>query len=137
MLHIDNTIRQVISKMNKQRPLFSWALSLLLLAFPMISHAHVHMNKSQPAKGEVLATAPTVVQLWFSGEVSAEWSRIEVTSDKGERVDSGTVSNIGSDTKSLQIKLKPIGSGSYEIKWNAVSNDGHRIKGSSPFSVKQ
>lgn len=122
--------------MNNQKILFPWALSLLLLAFPMTSHAHVQMTKSQPAKGEVLATAPTVVRLWFSGEVSAEWSRIEVTNGKGERVDSGAVSNIGGDAKSLQINLKPIGSGSYEIRWNAVSNDGHRNKGSSPFSVR-
>lgn len=113
-----------------------WAGCLMLLLFPMISHAHVHMNKSQPAKGEVLATPPAVVRLWFSGAVSAEWSKIEVTNAKGERVDTGTVSAISDDTKSLQINLKPLGSGNYEIKWNTVSNDGHRIKGSSPFSVK-
>jgi methionine-rich copper-binding protein CopC len=113
-----------------------WAGWLVLLLFPIISHAHVHMDKSQPAKGEVLAAAPTVVQLWFSGGVSAEWSKIEVANAKGERVDSGAVSTIGDDAKSLQIKLKPIGPGSYEIRWNAVSNDGHRVKGSSPFTVK-
>lgn len=109
---------------------------LLLLLFPMISHAHVHMDKSQPAKNEILTSAPSAVQLWFSGAVAAEWSKIEVTDTKGERVDNGAVSNIDNDPKSLQINLKPIGPGSYEIKWNAVANDGHRIKGSSPFSVK-
>ncbi len=109
---------------------------LLLLLFPMISYAHVHMDKSQPAKGEVLTTPPAVVQLWFSGAVDVEWSKVEVTNTKGERVDNGAVSNIDNDPKSLQINLKPIGTGSYEIKWNAVANDGHRIKGSSPFSVK-
>lgn len=113
-----------------------WTSCLLLLLFPMISHAHVHMDKSQPAKSEILTSAPAVVQLWFSGVVSAEWSKIEVTNIKGDRVDNGAVSNIDNDPKSLQINLKPIGTGSYEIKWSAVANDGHRIKGSSPFSVK-
>ncbi len=122
-----------MSKATKQS---LWTSFLLLLLFPMISHAHVHMNKMQPAKNEVLASAPSIVQLWFSGAVSAEWSKIEVTDTKGERVDHGTVSNIDDDPKSLQINLKPIGPGSYEIKWSTVANDGHRIKGSSPFSVK-
>ena len=122
--------------MNTEKKRSLWAAWLLLLLFPMISHAHVHMDKSQPAKGEVLTTPPAVVQLWFSGGVSAEWSKIEVTDSKGERVDSGAVSAIGGDAKSLQINLKPISAGSYEIRWNAVSNDGHRVKGSSPFSVK-
>ena len=121
--------------MNAIKRVFFLAGWLLLLA-PTVSHSHVHMNKAQPDKGEVLTTAPTLVQLWFSGKVSAEWSKIEVTNASGERVDSGAVSNIGDDAKSLQINLKPIGSGSYEIHWNAVSGDGHRIKGSSPFSMK-
>lgn len=111
-----------------------WTSWLLLLLLPMVSHAHVHMNKSQPAKGEVLATPPTVVQLWFSGGVEAEWSKIEVTDSKGERVDSGAVS--AKDANALQIKLKPIGSGNYEVKWSVVSHDGHRIKGGINFSVK-
>lgn len=120
----------------KKRSFWVARLMLMLLLFPMISHAHVHMNKSQPDKGEVLTAAPAVVQLWFSGGVSAEWSKVEVTDAKGERVDSGAVSNISGDANSLQINLKPIGSGNYVIKWNAVAGDGHRIKGSSPFSVK-
>ena len=109
---------------------------LLLLLFPLISYAHVHTEKSQPAKDEVLTTAPKVVQLWFSGKVEAEWSKIEVKNAKGERVDDGAVSNVGSDANSLQTGLKPIGSGSYEIRWNVISHDGHRVKGSSSFSVK-
>lgn len=110
--------------------------SCLLLLFPMISHAHVHMNKSQPAKAQVLTTPPTLVQLWFSGAVESQWSKIEVTDANGERVDNGAVSAIGSDASSMQISLKPIGTGSYEVKWSTASRDGHRIKGNYSFSVK-
>lgn len=122
--------------MNKATKQSLWGSCLLLLLFPTISHAHVHLDRSQPAKNEVLTSPPAVVQLWFSGAVSAEWSKVEVTDATGGRVDSGAVSSIDNNPKSLQIHLKPIGPGSYEIKWNAVANDGHRIKGSSPFSVK-
>lgn len=110
--------------------------ALLLLLFPALSHAHAHMSKSQPTKGEVLTAPPAAVQLWFSATVDPQWSKIEVTGADGERIDTGPVTAIGNDSNSLQINLKPVGTGSYEVKWSTASRDGHRIKGSYSFSVK-
>ena len=109
---------------------------LLLLVFPLISWGHVHLDKSIPAKGEALSAAPESLQLWFSGGVETEWSKIEVKSENGARMDEGEISHIDHNAKALKVKLKPLPAGSYKIKWNIVAHDGHRIKGKSHFSVK-
>ena len=108
---------------------------LLLLGWPLVSSAHTHMEKSSPEKGAQLATAPAAVELWFSGKVAAEWSTIEVTDAGGKRVDKGEVSS-GDDPKHLGIELQPLPAGSYDVHWNAISGDGHRVKGSFSFVVQ-
>ena len=109
---------------------------LFLLFMPLICQAHVHMEKSWPAKGESLDTPPGVVKLWFSGGVEAEWSKVEVKDKSGKRVDTKEVTATDSDPNSLQVQLKSISSGNYDVRWNVISHDGHRIKGGISFTVK-
>lgn len=108
---------------------------LLILTWSEICLAHVHMDKSAPADGASLNIAPKTVQVWFSGKVAAEWSHIEVTNSKGERVDIGETKN-GESTKHLIVELRPLPSGTYHVKLNVVSGDGHRVKGSFSFTVE-
>jgi len=107
----------------------------LLLIFPLISAAHVHVDKTSPQKGAELTKAPTKVDLWFSGKVDGEWSKIKVTDANGNRVDKSNVSN-GDSKKHISVDLKPLAAGKYDVKWSAVAGDGHRIKGSLSFTVK-
>jgi len=109
---------------------------LLLLMFPLVSWGHVHLDKSIPAKGEAVSPAPESVQLWFSGGVETDWSKIEVRNTDGARMDDGEINRINDDQKTLRITLKPLPVGIYKVKWNIVAHDGHRIKGNSHFSVK-
>ncbi|MBL1259264.1 MAG: copper resistance protein CopC [Thiotrichaceae bacterium] len=109
---------------------------LLLLIFPLVSWGHVHLDKSIPAKGEAVSPAPESLQLWFSGGVETDWSKIEVKREDGTRMDDGEISHINDDPKTLKVTLKPLPAGTYKIKWNIVAHDGHRIKGNSHFSVK-
>lgn len=113
-----------------------WLALVILLSLPTFALAHVHLEKSTPAKDETLAAAPTSVQLWFSGNIETAWSKVEVTDANGNRVDKNNVSAINDNASSLQIDLTPLSSGSYTVKWNAVANDGHRIKGNIIFHVK-
>jgi len=118
------------------RHIYSLLFVLSVFAIPSVALAHVHLEKSIPAKDEQLTTLPTTVQLWFSGNVEAEWSKIEVKDANGQRVDQGKVSAIADSPKAIQIDLKSTISGTYEVKWNAVASDGHRIKGSFTFHLK-
>ena len=108
---------------------------MLLAVWPLVSSAHVHMEKSSPEDGAHLTAAPTTVEVWFSGKIAAEWSTIEVTDTAGQRVDKGKVTN-GGDPKHLNVELQPLPTGSYEVKLNVISGDGHRVKGSFSFTVE-
>ena len=55
--------------------------------------------------------------------------------DLGHGSDTGVVSS-GDDPKHLSIDLQPLPTGSYDVHWNAISGDGHRVKGSFSFEVK-
>lgn len=108
----------------------------VLLSLPVVSQAHVHVKKSIPEKGEVLSKAPPVLQIWFSGEVEAEWSKVSVLDANGKRVDSGDARNVHGDQSSLEVSLKPLPAGAYEARLNVISSDGHRVKGEIDFKVK-
>ncbi|ALP53325.1 hypothetical protein Tel_09255 [Candidatus Tenderia electrophaga] len=109
--------------------------AILMLGWPLVGLAHVHMEKSAPAKGAQLDSPPERVQVWFSGKVAEEWSKIEVTDASGKRVDTGEVRSEG-DPKRLSVGLQPLAPGTYEVTLNVVSGDGHRVKGGFSFSVK-
>ena len=108
---------------------------LLVVGWPAVSLAHVHMERSIPEDGAHLKQAPERIQLWFSGKVAGEWSKVEVTDAKGQRVDDGNVAN-GDDPSELDVGLKPLSPGVYDVKLNVISGDGHRIKGSLSFTVE-
>ena len=120
-----------------KKGLFSTGLmiTVLLLGWPLAASAHAHMEKSIPEKGAHLTTAPKKVQVWFSEKVAAEWSKIEVTDADGKQVDTGKVSNDG-DPEHLSVELQPLPAGTYDVKLNVISGDGHRVKGSFSFSVE-
>jgi methionine-rich copper-binding protein CopC len=109
---------------------------LFLLAWPLTGSAHTHLEKSEPEKQAVLDAAPGAVHLWFSEKVSAEWSKIEVTDAAGKRVDKQQVTTDEADPKHIQAELNELAAGIYQVKWNVISGDGHRIKGNFNFTVQ-
>lgn len=109
---------------------------LLMIAWPLTSSAHTHLEKSDPADKAALTTAPQAVQLWFSEKVAAEWSKIVVTDAAGKRVDKEKIAEDKADPKHIQVDLNALTAGSYKVDWNVISGDGHRVKGSFSFSVQ-
>jgi len=121
--------------MNTEKLIAALLGALLIMSWPLVSYAHVHMDRSVPEDHAHLNKAPKSVQVWFSGGVAAEWSKIIVTDANGERVDHGAVAN-AAGPKQLSIDLKPLVPGVYEVKLNVISGDGHRVKGSFSFTVE-
>ena len=105
---------------------------VLLFGYPLAASAHAHMERSEPADG---AIAPKKVQAWFSEKVAAEWSKMTVTDSAGKQVDTGEVSNDG-DPRHLSVGLQPLSAGTYDVKLNVISGDGHRVKGSFSFTIQ-
>ena len=109
--------------------------AVLAMTWPLVSSAHVHLHESIPESGASLTEAPQRVEVWYSGKIDAEWSKIEVTDSSGQRVDTGKVLQ-GESAKHLIINLKPLIPGDYRVSLNVIAGDGHRIKDVFSFSIK-
>lgn len=121
--------------MSIKRLLTISCLSLTLILWPLVTLAHVHLDRSSPSKGESLTQAPQTIELWFSGKVDAEWSKVMVSDNNDNRYDTGEISN-GDDPEHLSVVVKPMKSGEYTVKLNVISGDGHRVKGHFSFTVR-
>ena len=119
-----------------KKGLISTGLMMFVLIFgcPVAAFAHAHLEKSDPADGAKLTTAPTKVQAWFSEKVAAEWSKIRVMDSDGKQVDTGNVSNDG-DPRHLSVEVPALPAGEYTVKLNVISGDGHRVLGRFSFTI--
>lgn len=108
---------------------------LALAAWPLTALAHVHLDRSEPAKDAVVSEPPATVTLWFSGRIEPDFSKITVTAADGTQVDKGNPS-ASSNRRELSVNLEALGPGKYQVDWNVIARDGHRIRGDFSFTVE-
>jgi methionine-rich copper-binding protein CopC len=107
--------------------------SLLLAAFGTIAaHAHAFLDHASPLVGSTVATAPREVVLTFTQNLEAGFSSVEITDANGARVDQGKP-QIGGNI--MRIGLKSLPSGTYRVRWHALSVDTHKTEGSFTFHI--
>jgi len=94
--------------------------------------AHDELIASSPTSGEVLETAPEVVELTFSDDVIETGTVIEVVDHHGDPIEVGAVEVLGPE---VSATLPGDLSGEYQVRWRAVSSDGHPIEGTIDFGV--
>ena len=78
------------------------AAAMLMLAQP--ASAHADLIRSDPPDGSVLAQAPSVARLWFSEEISPEFSSARVVDRAGATV-TGSHVQAGGDPRQLTVEL--------------------------------
>jgi methionine-rich copper-binding protein CopC len=113
------------------------ALSLVgaLLALPAVAAAHAELVASDPAAGAVLSVAPSAVELTFDGELDPDGSGFTVLGPSGGLVGAGEVDLQVAERNVLSGDVDATADGAYEVRWTAVSIDGHAEEGSLAFSV--
>ena len=122
-----------------------------LVIFPLMALSHSPLEKAIPSDGAVLATPPTEYKMLFKSP--AKLIKFEIF-QKGEDNNKKPSSLKGlfkkSDGKLIEINYKPslvlseshliklpkINFGSYEVRWRAMGEDGHVLKGILTFEVK-
>jgi len=110
------------------------AAATLLLARP--ASAHADLVRSDPSDGSVLAHAPGVARLWFSEEISPEFSSARVVDRTGATVNGSVVHAGGGDPRQLTVELPSLGKGTYGLVWRALAeDDGHATSGVVVFTV--
>mgnify|MGYP001244693432 CR=1 FL=1 len=108
-------------------------LSLLLaLLGTAAARAHAFLDHASPLVGSTVATAPHEVSLWFTQNIEAAFSAVEVSDAKGARVDQGKAQISGN---AMRVGLKPLAPGTYRVRWHVLSVDTHKTEGNFTFRV--
>ena len=109
------------------------AAVMVLLAQP--ASAHANLVRSDPPNGSVLARAPSVARLWFSEEISPEFSSARVVDRTGAAV-TGSRAQVGGDPRQLTVELPALQKGTYGLVWRVLAeDDGHATSGVVVFTV--
>jgi len=104
-----------------------------------LSFAHADYDRSVPAADAVVATAPPMVEIWFTQEIDESGTVIRVIGPDGSQVDLGDTTldlfdpNRKRVTVSLTAELSPE---IYTVEWTSLSaEDGEADEGSFTFTV--
>ncbi|MEJ8280352.1 copper resistance CopC family protein [Pseudonocardia spirodelae] len=109
------------------------AVLVALVAGSAPAWAHTELESSSPAADARVATAPTTVTLTFSEAVPAATARVTVTGPGGTDYAAGPATG---DEGTLTVPLRPLGAaGGYTITYRVVSDDGHPVSGTVPFTL--
>ncbi|MCW2926116.1 MAG: copper resistance protein CopC, partial [Thermoleophilia bacterium] len=124
------------SRGRRCRRLAAWAtvaaIATLLLV-PASALAHAHLLLSAPADGDVVAEAPTEVQLQFSGSVVAGAGTVQVFAPDQSEVQTGAPAPAKGAKLAQRVTIED--EGTYAVAYRVSSEDGHVITGTFTFSV--
>jgi copper transport protein len=113
------------------------AMSVLgLLAVASPAAAHTVLERSDPAAGSLLRSAPSAVTLTYDEAVTVLPSSVEVFGPDGTRADNGHVVQPGASGRTVAVGLRDTGRrGTYLVSWRVISDDSHPVSGSFTFSI--
>ena len=108
-------------------------VTLLLMTFGTgTAEAHAVLDHATPVVGSTVQSAPPEVSLWFTEKLEPAFSGVQVTDDKGARIDSGSPQVSGN---TMRVGLKALGPGTYKVHWHVLSVDTHKTEGNFSFHV--
>ena len=95
---------------------------------------HTRLERSSPADGDVLAEAPSEIELDFSAPVEASLTRLVLRLPSGDSTLLRAVGVSGAADR-IRAELPALEAGRYSLDWSTVSVDGHRVTGAIGFEV--
>ena len=109
------------------------ALAFLAVSLqPLPAAAHSPLISSSPADGDVLAAAPQAIEMKFRGP--ARLVRVALTGAQSGEV-ALSEEHLMVEKHRHTVALPAIAADEYEVRWRALSADGHVVKGSFSFTV--
>jgi len=110
------------------------ALTALLLGAG-VARGHAFLERAEPRVGSTVKAAPSQVRVWFTEALEPAFSTLEVVNQAGDRVDRGPARVDAASRALLQVPLKPLGPGTYRVKWRVLSVDTHVTEGDFTFRI--
>lgn len=123
--------------------LLAWSWSPLFSPAPAAS-AHAFVIGSDPVDGTTIASAPSVIRIYFNEDIGpASRALVYVYTPggpaNGREVDAGRSVIAAGNSRELDIALlspATLPQGSYEVFWSAIDNgDGHATRGLIGFNI--
>lgn len=111
------------------------ATALLVGAAPSPALAHDGLVSARPAPDAALGTAPSAVELGFTGEPLPLGTQVVVTGPDGAAVSAGPAQI--RDTAVVQPLRDALPAGAYRVEWRSTSSDGHPLSGAYAFTVAE
>ena len=126
-------------------------LVFILFSLPTMAFPHSPLKLTNPMDGALLSKAPTEYKMLFKSP--AKLIKFEIfKKGKNDNKDTSLLKSLfkNSDGKVIETNYKPslvlseshliklpnINFGSYEVRWRAVGEDGHVLRGILTFKVK-
>ncbi|UCC53151.1 MAG: copper resistance protein CopC [Anaerolineaceae bacterium] len=115
--------------------LFLMLLVVFFMALPVA--AHQDLERAEPEIDAVLNMSPSVVCVWFAGELDSFESTLTVHDARDRQIDLGDASISHEDRRLLQVSLpNALPVGQYTVRWTAVDDeDAHPIQGEYTFTI--
>lgn len=111
------------------------AVTALVALIAGVALAHSFLERAEPRPGSTVKAAPAEIRLRFTERLEPAFSTVQVTDDKGRRVDRGEAHTEPGSPRQLRVPLGPIGAGRYAVRWRVLSVDSHVVEGDFSFSV--
>lgn len=119
----------------------SWLIRIAFVAFVWLfimplsqAEAHSTLIEMSPAEHAVTDQVPKHVTLHFNEPVDINFAQVYLYDWNGKPVYAGKPKGEGRSAI-LKYVLPELKEGTYTVKWNVVSLDGHPVEGSYTFSV--
>ena len=121
-------------------PRRAWLAAALVcvavIARPAIAWAHAHLSKASPAAASVVATAPTMIRLWFTEAPDLSLTHVVLSDSAGAVIPVGPAEHDRAGALVARIPiLVPMRNGRYSVSWSTAAADGHPSKAHYAFTV--
>ena len=125
--------------MQKVRRQLAWiSAGVLVVLGPLLpAFAHATLVKSSPAAGATLAQSPSEIRAVFSEELAVKGSVMRLYDGADHLLATGGVDLKDTDHESMRILPPLLATGTYVVRWHAISaDDNHVTEDSFQFSVQ-
>src|SRR5687768_2962821 len=94
---------------------------------------HTGLKRSEPSRNSRLSESPKRISLWFTAKPQLAFTRIGLRGPAGDIPLDTILADAG---YSLHARVpRPLGAGSYTVRWQTASADGHPIRGEFAFTI--
>lgn len=100
------------------------------------AHAHAKIAQAEPKAQSELSASPKEIRLRYNEALEPAFSKIELVDAKQAPVALPRVALDKADPKVMFASVPALTPGQYEVRWSAMSRDGHKTQGHFVFALK-